>query len=348
MEPERSIVVFGAGAVGGYLGGKLASDNPDCRVTLIGRQRFVDAIAEHGLIIREEGAETVARPGAVTSSDALGPVDMVVLTVRTYDVTSALPDVGRLTGPDTYVVAMQNGVGTEECIGDTLGRDRVIVGTMTAAVRAEAPGVIERIGDRGGLALAPMRGGMPPWIPEVFASSGLPTDLVKDYRSLRWSKLLLTILGAATSSILDMDLSAIVEDRRIFRIEQRVFAEAAHVMDAQHIDAVRLPGYPVRLTRRLMRMPLPISSALVGSRLAKSRGGRSPAMRSDLQRGKTEVQSLNGAVARAAEILNLRAPTNRALTELIEELSSKPEKRGEFRGNPETLIAYLHEHGVRK
>src|SRR5206468_12188126 len=130
-------------------------------------------------------------------------------------------------------------------------------------------------------------------------------------------------------------------DKRIFPVEQRAFNEASHVMDLQHVAAVSLPGYPVPLVRRLMRLPFGLPRTLVGSRLARSRGGGSPQMRSDLQRRKTEVGALHGAVVRGALSLDIETPVNRALAALVEELSATPKRQSEFRGKPDALLAYL-------
>src|SRR5947209_8626621 len=124
MGPERSIVVFGAGAVGGYLGGKLASAGAS--VTLVGRERLVDAVERNGLRIRESRGDEVSHPKVVISAANLPPASIVLLTIRAYDVMTSISDIGQLLAPDGCLIAMQNGVGTEEFIGSALGRARVI------------------------------------------------------------------------------------------------------------------------------------------------------------------------------------------------------------------------------
>jgi len=346
MEPDRSIVIFGAGALGGYLGGKLASRATRVSVTLVARQPVVDAVAARGLVVRESTGDEPSHPQVVTTTANLPPADVVLLSTRAYDVMASIPEIGHVLAPDGVAIAMQNGVGTEEYVGSALGRERVIAGTLTAAVRTLEPGVIMRAGSKGGIALAPMDGSIPKSILDLFASTGLQTTAVKDYRSLRWSKLLLNMLGAATSAILDVNIEKVAGDSRIFKIEQRAFREAVRVMDALGIKTARLPGYPIRLTRTAMRLPGPLPRLLVGERLKRSRGGQSPLMRSDLMRGKTEVRWLNGAVADVAERIDLEAPVNEALAELIEELAANPALREDFRDNPDTLLTHLRGRNV--
>lgn len=340
MGTERHIVVYGAGAVGCYLGGKLA-EQPFNRVTLLGRPRLQEAVRDRGLFLRED--DTVRMPGvsAVTAADSLPPADLVLLTVRTYDVAAAIPDLVRLLGEGGLLVALQNGVGTEEELA-VLGRERVIVGTLTASVGMSEPGCVSRYSRGGGVALAAMNGGaVPPWVVDLFRITGLPTITIQDYRSLRWSKLLLNMLGAAQSAILDINFDLLVANPDLFRVERCALREAGAVMDAIGIHTVALPGYPVPLVRSIMRLPSRLAQCLLAPRLVRSRGGRSPTMRTDMARGKTEVGALNGAVVQAATAAGVRAPVNAALAALTEDLAGHPERRAAFRSNPEQLLACL-------
>jgi 2-dehydropantoate 2-reductase len=319
-------------------------------ITLVGRQGLVDKVQATGLALHEGKDEVVTHPRAVVAIDPApsSRCDLVLLTVRTYDVAASVPDVRALIGSEGFVLALQNGVGSEEELAAALGCDRVLVGTLTASVGMPQPGIVARQSRGGGLALATMDGGaLPPWIVDTFRSSGLSVATVRDYRSLRWSKLLLNMLGAATGAILDLDPASLVASPSLFRIEQLALREAARAMDAQGVRTVSLPGYPVELVRLGMRLPLPLARRTVGARLARARGGRSPTMRADVARGKTEVRYLNGAVVRAATELGLEAPVNAALTELTEEVAHNPERRAEFRGQPDRLLSFLADRGVR-
>jgi 2-dehydropantoate 2-reductase len=347
MEAERSVLVFGAGSVGGYLGGKLAAAT-SLRLTLLGRPPLVEAIRARGLVVREAGADLLSRPQAESVVDGHASYDLVMLTVRTYDVEGAVPDVRRALGESGLLLAMQNGVGTEEDLANSIGRDRLVAGTLTVRPGMDEPGVITRYSRSGGVALAGMGSlPVPPWIVDTFRATGLPTVLVDDYRSLRWSKLLLNMLGAATSAILDIDVQELVADPQLFRLEQLAFREAGRVMDALGIKTVALPGYPVPLGRVVMRLPRPLAQRLIGPRMSRARGGHSPGMRGDLKRGKTEIDSYNGAIARAAHGLGLAAPVNVALTALTNDLAHDAERRAAFRGNTGEFLIYMRSHGVR-
>ena len=349
MESRRSVVVFGTGAVGGYLGGKLAAGTSrTVDLTLLGRAHTANAIAEHGLMLHELDQDEVTHPPIVTSVDGLPPCDLVLLAVRTYDVAYSIGDVRALLGEQGLVLALQNGVGTEEELARALGRHRVLAGTLTASVGMEQPGSITRYSHAGGVSLATMDGrAVPSWIVELMSATGLPTTTIADYRSLRWSKLLLNMLGAATSASLDIDIGHIMNDQRLFRTEQLAFREATRIMRAEGIDSVALPDYAVPQARLAMRLPRSLAQVTLGRRIAQARAGRSPGMRADMSRGKTEVDSFNGAVVRAGQRYGIPTPVNAALTELVLDLAAHPQRREQYRSNPEALIAYLGRRGVR-
>ncbi|MDQ2745005.1 MAG: 2-dehydropantoate 2-reductase [Chloroflexota bacterium] len=346
---KRSIVIFGAGAVGGYLGAKLGADAAaTADLTLLGRARTAQAVAEHGLILHELDRDQVTHPRIVTSVEALPPCDLILLAVRTYDVVGSIDDLRMLLGKHGLVLALQNGVGSEEELARALGHHRVLPGTLTVSAGMEQPGSITRYSHAGGLALSTMDGrSVPSWLVELLSATGLPTITVADYRSLRWSKLLLNMLGAATSAILDMDIGSIMSDRRLFRIEQLAFREATRLMRAEGIGAAGLPGYAVPQARLAMRLPRSLAQATLGRRIAQARGGRSPGMRADMMRGKTEIAAFNGAAVQAGRQHHIPTPVNAALTDLVLDLATHPERRDQYRDHPEALVAYLGSRGVR-
>lgn len=348
MPASHSVLVYGAGAVGGYLGGLLGAAPVDLDVALLGRPAVVEGVRRHGLVLKEAWKETVTHPQVLTDVREADPAELAILCVRAFDVAQSLDDLHTLIGDRGMVLAMQNGVGTEETLARALGRQRVLVGTLTVAVSMEEPGIIRPTGPRGGVALATMDGGpVPPWIADAMTATGLPLKLLPEYRTLRWSKLLLNMLGAPSGAILDVGMDRIAADPHLFRIEQLAFREATRVIDHQHIRTTGLPGYPVSLIRKVMRLPGPAAQRLIGPRMVGARGQRSPAIRADIKRGKTEVRWLNGAVVEAGVQFGVPTPVNSALTALTQELTVNVEARREYAERPDRLVAYVHAHGIQ-
>lgn len=343
-----SVAVLGAGALGGYLGGKLAVAGQGDGVTLVGRPRVVNAVNANGLVLQESMERSVARPLAVSSDEALPTFDLVILAVRTFDVESAIPQLEQLIGSTGRVLAMQNGVGSEELLAERLGRERVIAGALTVSVVMDEPGVITRTSRGGGLTVASLtQDAVPGWIVQMLHTTGLSVQEVTDYRSLRWSKLLLNMLGAAGSALLDIDLAQLVANPALMRLEQLALREAGTVMDAQGIATIDLPGYRVRAARTIMRLQPPLPRLLLGRRLVKARSGRSPGTRADMARGRSEIGWYHGAVFAAAAKSGVAAPANGSVAALAHELVASPDLRAQYRGNTAALISYLRDRGVR-
>jgi 2-dehydropantoate 2-reductase len=165
--PAMKIAIFGAGAIGGYLGAKL-SQRGDIDVTLIARGPHLAAMQQHGLrLIEADGSEITTHPRLVADSRDAGPQDYVVLAVKAHSISPALDAIVPLLGPETAVVTAQNGVpwwyfyGLEGPhanrrvesvdpggrIWDAIGPRRVIGCVVYPACEIESPGVIRRTDD---------------------------------------------------------------------------------------------------------------------------------------------------------------------------------------------------------
>lgn len=342
MADSHTAIIVGAGAVGGYLGAGLATASPPWRVTLVGRSAGVQTIQRDGLRIGGIDRDLHVFPAITSTTDGIEPAPLVVLAVRSDDVAAAIDSLRSLLTRDGIVLAIQNGLGTDDLLVDALGRERVVSGALTTSVMVTAPGTIERTSQANGIALAASPGGPPlDWLTAAFRSTGLDVTVVTDPRALRWSKLLLNMIGAPTSAILDVSIDHIVTDPRLFRIEQLAFREATRVMDALGVRPVDLPGYPVRLARLAMRLPLPLAQRVLAPRIVAARSGRSPGMRADMRRNRSEIGSFHGAVTRAGAQVGVPTPVCGALTALTLELVADPPRRAPFRGRPEMLLDWL-------
>ncbi len=161
------LAIFGAGAIGGYMGAKLAQRG-DVDVTLIARGPHLAAMQQNGLrLIEADGSEIVTHPKLVADSKDAGPQDYVVLAVKAHSIPPALDAIVPLLGPETAVVTAQNGVpwwyfyGLEGPhaerrletvdpggrIWETIGPQRVIGCVVYPACEIEAPGIIRHTED---------------------------------------------------------------------------------------------------------------------------------------------------------------------------------------------------------
>ncbi|HEX5504413.1 MAG TPA: 2-dehydropantoate 2-reductase [Thermomicrobiales bacterium] len=343
--PPARIVVYGAGAVGQFVGGALALAGHD--VTLLGRPALRDALAGRPLALERAGAVSEAAPVRAVAdlADLAGAPDLVLLTVKSYDTTAALPDLRLLAAGGAAVLTLQNGVGNEEALAAALGPAVVRSGALTVSVGAPEPGRVVAYTARGGLGLAPLAGAPHDLAPllALFAPTGLPLVTARTHRVLKWSKLLLNLLANAQAALLDLPPAALFADPRAFAVERRAFREARAVMRASGIGLVDLPAYPVRALAAAMALPVPLARRLLAPRVGRGRGEKMPSLWLDLTAGKgrSEVAWLNGAVVAWGARVGVATPVNAALARLVAEAAADPAVLAAYRGRPERLLAAM-------
>lgn len=339
------VLCYGAGAVGSLIGGRL-SRSGTAQVTLLARRAHVAAVRTWGLHLETpEGVMRCKRLDSITSLDDLRePPDVVVLTVKAYQTADALDLLAPFLQRGARVVTLQNGLGNEEAIARAVGAARTVSGAFTLSASLLRPGVVRQNTADGGVALAPVgEGAAPADFTAALLQAGFRVETFPEYRAMKWSKLLLNILGNATSAILDLAPSEIARNSRLFALERDAFREAVHVMQGVGLQPVALPGYPVPALVRVMGAPAWIARRIVGPKLGGGRGAKMPSLWEDLDRGRerSEVEVLNGAVAREGEVLGISTPVNTLLTDVLVALAAGRRSREEFRRKPEALVALL-------
>ncbi|GEM_PF-4438915 len=143
------IAIVGVGGIGLYLGGMLAHANEE--VTFVARGASLAAIRARGITIRIDTVGTVTSPAAATDDPAtIGPVDLIVVCVKTYDLDAAAEQIRPLVGSETAILTIQNGVDAAERVGTALGIPDVLAAALYFSATRKEPGVIEKIGGPGG------------------------------------------------------------------------------------------------------------------------------------------------------------------------------------------------------
>ncbi|MBO9360930.1 MAG: ketopantoate reductase family protein [Thermoflexus sp.] len=340
MSPQR-ILIFGAGAVGGYLGAMLHAFGHE--VILLGRPPIVEAIRRGGLTLqRPDGLTLTVRPHAVSELEAIDKeVDVIFLTVKAYDTEAAIAALRRKGWGRALLFCWQNGVDGEIQLAEAFGAERVVAGTLTQPVSVIAPGIVRLERLRGGIGLAPMDRHLDlrQWA-MALRMAGFATRLYADPMAMKWSKLLLNLIANATCAILDWSTKQALRDPRAFAIERAAFREALSVMGALSLRPVSLPGYPVPLLAWAMsRGPDALLRPVLSAVGARGRGGKLPALHMDLRRGtRLEVEAYTGAVVRHGTCIGVPTPVHRALTEILTGLADGRERPEAWRGNPAALL----------
>ncbi|RMF37689.1 MAG: ketopantoate reductase family protein [Chloroflexi bacterium] len=341
------IVVIGAGAVGGWVGGRLAAAGH--AVVLVGRSALVQAVQREGLRLRSPDGEEVLREATVVPSTAeaasSGPYDLALVTVKSYDTEAVIAEMKAADLEARRFLSLQNGVFNEERLADAFGAERVVAGTFLNPVSVPTPGTVVLEKRKGGVGLAPLdpAWSIAPWV-AAFNEAGLPTRAYADYRAMKWSKLLLNLIGNASAAILDLSSEAVFAHPRLCRLELRAMRETLAVMRRLGIPVVSLPGYPVPLLAwAVRRLPAPLLCPLLRRLVTGGRGAKPPSLLIEMRRGRrrTEVEDLNGAVVHWGAQVGLETPVNRALAETLSRLAEGRITWDQIRHRPETLLAVV-------
>ncbi len=344
------VIVVGAGAVGGFVGARLALAGN--QVTLVGRPWLVEAVRARGLRLIEPQSERLVRQGlsvvsSVTEASAGRSFDLALLTVRTYDTATAvrqMQESGLGSRPGLRFLVLQNGIGTEDLLVQTFGVERVVVVALTQPVSVPEPGVVHLVKEKGGFALAPAAPGTETEVGRVvtvFQEAGLRVRQYRDCRAVKWSKLPLNMLGNTIPAILDMPPGEVYVYPNLLELEIAAMRELVAVTRALRVRLVDLPGYPVRLLMwALCHLPASLLAPLLHRLVGGGRKGRKPSLQQGLAQGRnrSEVTDLNGAVVRYGERVCVPAPANRLLAETLEALYAGECAWDEWRRRPERLI----------
>lgn len=308
--------VVGAGAIGGYLGAKLALAGEE--VTFIARNRNLEAIRANGfkLILEDGREEHAATAKAVQHMAEAGPQDVVLLTVKAHQVGDLLPDLRALFGPNTMVVTMINGIpwwyfhklpGAHEGLGldsvDPGGRlaahiepERIIGSVVYPAAELVAPGVVKLIeGNRFTLGeLDGSRSERITALSEVMMRAGFKAPVAKDIRSEIWVKLWGNLSFNPISALTHATLEDICRYPATRALASRMMTEAQGVAEALGV-----------------RFKITLEQRIAG---AEAVGAHKTSMLQDVEHGRAlELEALVGSVVELGRITGQPTPTIEAV-----------------------------------
>ena len=331
------IAFFGAGAIGGYVGGHLAKAGLD--VVLIDQwAAHVDAMQRDGLRFSGTLGEYTVPVRALHISDVQTlshtPIDIAFICTKLYDTAWTATLARDYLSPDSYVVTMQNSV-VEEMVAGIVGWGRTL-GCIASTMSAElyAPARIKRTRQPGGAAYTIFRAGemhgrMTPRLGHLVEMLAL-VDSAKATSNLwgeRWGKLVANTMTTGVSGVTGMNLRTVLDDAGTRKLMIRLAAEAVKIGLAR--------GYAIEPVRRLapevwVRAEAGDADALqavdgtIAVELERMTDAAYSGTEQDLRKGRrTEIDYINGFVARQGEEIGIPAPTHAALTALVKRVERK-------------------------
>ncbi|TAM12583.1 MAG: 2-dehydropantoate 2-reductase [Nevskiaceae bacterium] len=312
------VLVFGAGSVGCYLGGRLAAAG--ARVHFVGRARIGAELAGGGLVLSDyHGGMWHVAPDQIhfcnSVSEAPDDIDAALVTVK----TAATPEAGRTLAaalrPGVPVVAFQNGLHNGAWLRELMPAQRVFAGMVPFNVLHRGSGCFHQ-GSSGGLAIEV--GDRLAGLEAAFAAAGLPLAVHQNFRGVLWSKLLLN-LNNAVNALAGVPLREEFAQRDFRRCLAAAQREALLPLSIAGIRLERLLAVSPRWMPAMLELP-----DWVYRRVSTAAPAMDPLARSsmweDLEAGRaTEVEWINGEVIRLARSQGRDAPVNARLMQLVYE-----------------------------
>lgn len=293
------VAVLGAGAVGGYFGGMLA--RAGVPVVLIGRPVFAEAVNHHGLSLDTLTFQETVRPQASTELCAAAGADVVLFCVKTMDTASSAKQLAPLLSPGAIVVSLQNGVNNAEEILEASGLN-ALAAVVYVAASMPAPGLVKHLG-RGDLVLS-VKDARAAKIAKLFESAGVPCRLSDNIEGELWTKLVANCGLNAISALGNVTYGEIAASQDARRVVEAVVRETVEVARAKGVHATLLDD--------------PAAAVAGTLKIAEQMSATRSSTAQDMARGKpTEIDALNGYVARLGRQLGVPTPVNRALYTLV-------------------------------
>ena len=322
------ICVFGAGSVGGWIGGAWASAGLD--VTLVGRQPVADEIAEHGLTIRDGSSDGPAMSihlpaGTIhcgTDPKLCADADLILVTVKSTDTEAAARAIARHARKGAVLLSFQNGISNPERLRAAAAGRRVLTGvvpfnlvrlgkgrfhkTVTGTLYAEDHALTRAV-------------------KEAVASRAGALELAENMAPVAWSKLLIN-LNNAVNALSGKPLLDQLKDRDYRRVVAASMDEALSAMKLAGIEPARMGLVSPQQLPNVLRLPnLMFAPFLKAQRITPD--ARS-SMADDLAAGRpTEIDFLNGEVVTLARAHKRNPRVNAGIVQLVKEAEAGVERR---------------------
>jgi len=300
LEPWPKIAVAGAGAVGGYFGGLLA--RAGAPVVMIGRPAFVSAIKKNGGLFLDtvQFQESVKVEASEELSAARG-AEIVLFCVKTTDNASTARTLAPLLAPGALVLSLQNGVDNVEQIR-TAARIEALPTVVYVAASVPEPGRVKHVG-RGDLVVGP-ENEKTKSVAALFARAGVGCRISENIEGELWTKLIWNCALNAVSALGRAKYGQIGASPDARKVLESLVDEVLAVARAAN---VHLPG-----------LEDPKAAYAGAFRIATQMAETYSSTAQDMQRGKrTEIDSLNGFIARRGAELGVPTPVNQAMYALV-------------------------------
>ena len=296
------IAFIGSGAIGSLFGGLLKKGGAD--VLLIGRQNHVEAIRKNGLFISDLEEFNVRIDASSNPLDAKGS-DLLVITTKAYDTKKALIDIMPILNDNVTVMSLQNGAGNIEELSRAVGKQNIVGAVTSMGSFLEKPGRVQFRG-KGTTVIGAIseENKNAKEIVNIFNSAGVKAQFTNDIKSEIWSKVVINSAINALASIFDGE-NGILLDENLMEIVKEITTEGKTILQKEGIN---ISDDIFEKTVDVIRN----TSKNINSTL------------SDLRKGnRTEIDYISGKIVELGDKLNMPAPYNKTLFNMIKYKENK-------------------------
>ena len=311
-------IVVGAGAIGCYVGGRLAAAGQ--QVSLVGRPGILGEIAMHGLTVSDmDGFSAHVPANRLRFAVSVADVDrsgtpVILLCVKGGATAQAAAQIGAVFGAGTVVISLQNGVDNVQRIRDAAPRLDAVAGMVPYNVVLSSPAKVHRA-TAGYLRIGPSE--LSAEVAACCDAAGLPMVVVSNMQAVQWGKLLLN-LNNPVNALSDLPLRDELMDRNYRMVLAALQTEALRALDAAGIAPAKVASAPPRWLPTILRLP-DFWFKVVAARMLRIDPTARSSMWDDVQKGRTtEIDDLCGAVVRLAKQHGTVAPVNARLLTLLQ------------------------------
>lgn len=297
-----NIAVVGAGALGCLFGGRLAEGGHDVHL-LHYRQSYVDRLNEEGLTIEgEDGKTTDIAVTATTDANEVGPVDLVIVFVKSHQTEAALVEHGACIGPETDLLSLQNGLRHYDRLLDIVGEDRAFAGVTYQGAVVEEPGYI-RVTSTGPSTFGGSDDAAARRIGDTLLEAGFPVELVTNPRPHIWAKQLMSLPIKPLAALTHLSNGELIATPETRELMEQIVAEAEAVAEHRGID-----------------IPMDDPMDEVVTTCEESHSHYSSMLQDVRAERKTEIDDVNGAIVDIAREEGIDVPVNEFVTNLVRAL----------------------------
>ncbi|GJL52318.1 MAG: hypothetical protein NPIRA01_35450 [Nitrospirales bacterium] len=301
------IMIIGAGAVSGFFGAQLAQKNSN--VSFLLRPKTLEAVKANGLMVRSQLFGTFSVHPKYLASDptALPSPDLIILGVKAYDLDAVCHQIEPVMRSDTTILTLQNGVTIEDSLAERFGAERIVGGVAYIYSKIIEPGVIEHY-KRGGLKIGELDGNQTLRVKQIAAlltDAGITCQIRSDIRRAKWEKMCWNCVFNPLTVLLNDCVAKALDHPEMSSVISTIVREVVTVA----------AGHGVPLGDGMAEKVVQSSQELRDIHTS---------MYDDWKAGRpTEIDDLNGYIARKGQECGIPTPVNESLTAMVKVMTAQ-------------------------